>query len=313
MPASPDPVTGGQVHLLMVGDWGEDGANGTFADQSSVANAMQAYAAKYNITADALLMLGDNFYGSLTGAGDPRWQSQFEKTYPASVFPGPAYAIPGNHDYQVLPVSKYQAELQYAQLTNSRWAMPSQYYQLAIPATNPLVNFIALDSNMPNEKAQPIPPNPSFYTMTDANRQQQLAWLTNALAQPTAAPFTIVVGHHPLYSNGRHGDNQTLIRDWGPLFQQHGVHLYVAGHDHDLQHLEISGLSTSFFMSGAGGESLYTLVVDESVRGPYSQEVYGFSHVQVRPDIMIMRHLDTNGNLLHKFTKTPAGVVTILK
>jgi tartrate-resistant acid phosphatase type 5 len=315
-PPEADPVTGGVAHILMVGDWGESGAGGSFNDQATVAASMQAYANKYNLGTDALLMLGDNFYGDLPGgAASTRWQTQFENIYPQNVFNCPAYAIPGNHDYQYAPagVSKYQAELAYLQQNPlSRWTMPSQYYSFMFPLVNPMVTFIALDSNMPNEPAQPIPPDPSFYTMTDANRQTQLAWLTAQLALPLTTPFLVVIGHHPLYSDGLHGDNHTLINDWGPLFKQHGVHMYLAGHDHDMQHLEFSHLPTSFVGSGGGGSSLYTLRLQESQRGPFAVESYGFSHLQVRPDLMIFRHLDENGNLLHKFTKAPDGTVTIL-
>ena len=313
--ASADPVTGGIAHFLMVGDWGVAGSAGNPADQASVAAAMQTYAERYSLDTDALLMLGDNFYDQMPGGvASPRWQTQFEQMYPQNPFNCPAFAVPGNHDYQDAPQSKYDAELAYAALGTSRWTMPAAgYSRFLFPTASPLVTFITLDSNMPNEPAQPIPPNPSYYTLTDAERLTQLAWLTGALAEPLTTPFLVVLAHHPVYSDGPHGDNQTLIRDWDPLFQQAGVHLYLGGHDHDLQHLELAGHPTSFFLSGAGGATLDAERTSLASRGPYFQEVHGFSHLQVKPDLMILRHLDINGNLLHKFTKTPAGVVTILK
>ena len=64
-------------------------------------------------------------------------------------------------------------------------------------------------------------------------------------------------------------------------------------------------------MSGGGGAALTPL--KNSSRGPFGKEVHGFSHLQIRPDLMILRHLDETGSLLHKFTKTPGGTVTILK
>jgi tartrate-resistant acid phosphatase type 5 len=307
-----DPVAGGVSHLLMVGDWG---TAVNFTDQAAVASAMQSYVANRGFSPDALFMLGDNFYGQMPGGvSSPRWQTQFEDLYPKSVYPGPAYAVPGNHDYQNAPTSKYVGQLAYAQLGTSRWTMPSRYYRFTYPAVNPTVTFIALDSNMPNEPAQPFPaPDASYYTQSDADRQVQLAWLTATLQEPLTTPFLVIVGHHPLYSNGPHGDNQTLIRDWDPLLRSSGAHLYLAGHDHDLQHLEFAGHPTSFVLSGGGGAALDTLNPAEAARGPFAEEVHGFTHLQVRPDLMIVRHLDTNGSLLHKFTKTPAGVVTILK
>jgi tartrate-resistant acid phosphatase type 5 len=305
-----DPVVGGVAHILMVGDWG---TAISFEDQAEVAAAMKAYDAKYNLSTDALLMLGDNFYGDMTGGvASPRWESQFEQMYPPSVFKGPAYAVPGNHDYQNAPDSKYTAELAYAQGV-TRWTMPSRYYRFTFPAVNPTITFIALDSNMPNEPAQPFPPDSSYYTPSDTDRQVQLDWLTSQLQEPLTTPFLVVAAHHPLYSNGPHGDNQTLIRDWDPLLRASKAHLYLAGHDHDLQHLEFAGHPTSFLLSGGGGAALDLLKTNKAARTPFAQEVHGFSHIQVRPDLMTLRHLDTQGNLLHKFTKTPDGVVTILK
>ena len=84
------------AHLLMLGDWGVDG---DYSDQTTVALAMQTYLKRQPITIEALLMLGDNFYGDLAdGADSTRWQTKFEQMYPQSSFDCPAYAIPGNHD-----------------------------------------------------------------------------------------------------------------------------------------------------------------------------------------------------------------------
>ena len=76
---------------------------------------MQDYVQARGIKTDALLMLGDNWYGPLPGGvKDERWKTQFEEMYPKSVFDCPAYAILGNHDYQRMPESKVDAELEYA-------------------------------------------------------------------------------------------------------------------------------------------------------------------------------------------------------
>jgi tartrate-resistant acid phosphatase type 5 len=89
------------------------------------------------------------------------------------------------------------------------------------------------------------------------------------------------------------------------------VDLYLAGHDHDLQHLEFEGHPTTHFLSGGGGADLYDLKIDPSQRGPYAQKVYGFSHLSVSPKQMTLRHLDRGGNVLHAFTKTPQGKIAI--
>ena len=301
------PGTSG-AELLMIGDWGYDDDD---TAQTQVALGMRRYATEKAITPQALLMLGDNWYGELAGgAKSPRWRTQFEAMYPAETFPGPAYAILGNHDYQKWPESKVEAELAYANGGHTRWTMPSRWYTFEFPAQDPLITFIALDSNMPFKDG--TTEHGKDFTLTHEEQAKQLVWLESELKRPRKTPFLVVIGHHPVYSDGPHGDHPILVRDWDPLFQKYKVDVYLAGHDHDLQHLEFEGHPTSHFLSGGGGADLYTLKMEASVRGPFAQKVYGFSHLSVGPSQLTLRHLDPAGQLLHGFTKTPEGKVTVL-
>jgi len=296
------------AELLMVGDWGYDDDD---AAQAGVARGMRLYAQQHRIQSQALLMLGDNWYGELAGGVQSlRWKKQFEEMYPAEAFDCPAYAILGNHDYQRWPESKVDAELEYARMGKTRWTMPARWYRFEFPATNPLMTVIALDSNMPF--ADGSSSRGRDFTLTPQQQADQLAWLTTELKRPRTTPFLVVMGHHPVYSDGKHGDHPILVRDWDPLFHEHSVHLYLAGHDHDMQHLEFEHHPTSFFLSGGGGADLYDLKIDPSKRGPYAQKVYGFSHLSVTPKQLTLRHLDSNGRILHAFAKTSTGAITIL-
>ena len=299
-PSSPE-----SSDLLLVGDWGYDDPKA----QIEVAAGLRAYARKHSVHPRALLMLGDNWYGELAGgASSPRWKSQFEDVYPASDFPCPAYAVLGNHDYQRWPESKVDAELEYAHSGHSRWTMPSRWYRFEFPMKNPLVTFLALDSNMPHASEKPG----RDFTLTAGQKAEQLAWLEAELQRPRTTPFLSVMAHHPVYSDGPHGDHAVLVSDWDPLFRKYRVDLFMAGHDHDLQHLEFEGHPTSFFLSGGGGADLYPLRVDPAQRGPYAQKVYGFSHISVNQGMMTLRHLGADGAVLHAFTRTSNGKVTIL-
>ncbi len=162
------------AELLMIGDWGYEEAKA----QSKVASAMAAYTKANTLHWQALMLLGDNWYGPLPGgAQSTRWQTQFEEMYPASVFDCPAYAILGNHDYQNMPVSKVDAELEYARTARpggkaTRFIMPSRWYRFEFPAKDPLITFVALDSNMPKEKKNDVD-----FTLTEQDAATQLAWL----------------------------------------------------------------------------------------------------------------------------------------
>jgi tartrate-resistant acid phosphatase type 5 len=307
------PSASEAADVLLVGDWGYDDDD---TAQSEVALGMQRYAQQRGLKPHALLMLGDNWYGELAGGVHSlRWQTQFEQMYPAEVFACPAYAILGNHDYQRWPDSKVAAELEYARIGATdagptRWTMPSLWYRFEFPAKTPMITFIALDSNMPFADGS-LSKGRNF-TLTTQQKADQLVWLESELKRPRTTPFLVVMGHHPVYSDGMHGDHPVLVRDWDPLFRKHKVDLYLAGHDHDLQHLEFEGHPTSFFLSGGGGADLYDLKVDPSQQGPYAQKVYGFSHLSVSPKHMLLRHLDKDGHVLHAFNKTPEGRVAIV-
>jgi 3',5'-cyclic AMP phosphodiesterase CpdA len=276
---------------------------------------MRNYVQQQALRPEAVLMLGDNWYGELAGgAHSDRWQTQFEEMYPADIFDCPACAILGNHDYERWPESKVDAELKYARIgrngrKRTRWTMPARWYRFEFPKKHSLITFIALDSNMPFKDG--TSEHGKDFTLTPAQQAEQLGWLEGELKRPRSTPFLVVMGHHPVYSDGPHGDHPVLIRDWDPLFQKYKVDVYLAGHDHDLQHLEFEGHPTTHFLSGGGGADLYNLKIESSERGPFAQKVYGFSHLSVSPEQLTLRHLDSNGRVLHALTKTPEGKIWI--
>ena len=307
------PADSEAAELLMVGDWGYDEDE---AAQARVASGMRSYVQQNGLHTQALLMLGDNWYGKLEGGPrSSRWKTQFEDRYTTDAFPCPAYAVLGNHDYQRWPESKVDAELEYARVGGTsagktRWTMPSRWYRFEFPVKDPFITFIALDSNMP--RADGSTTHGRDFTLTPQQQAEQLTWLEGELKRPRTTAFLVVMAHHPVYSDGPHGDHSVLVRDWDPLFRRYGVHIYLAGHDHDMQHLEFEGHPTSHVLSGGGGADLYDLKVNPTQRGPYAQKVYGFSHLSVSGKQLTLRHLDSDGRTLHAFTKTPAGKVNVV-
>jgi len=294
----------GAHHLFAIGDWGDGGSQ---RQQRAVARAMQEYVAKHDIRVENLLLLGDNWYGSLSGgARSTRWKEQFEDVYPAGAFPGKCYAVLGNHDYENRPESKAEAQLEYATTGKSRWTMPAKWYSFWFPERDPLIRWIALDSNFPHRGFLFHTP-----TMTRAEKEAQDSWFRSEFAKTSNALYTAVIAHHPVFSNGDHGDTPSLIEDWEPLLRQRKIHLYLCGHDHDLQHLEFESSPTSYVISGGGGAKLRNLKRNPAARGPYGLKIAGFTHIEVNRERMVIRLVDSNGQVLHGFRKTPAGEVLL--
>ncbi len=296
-------VKGADLHFLMIGDWGPPPTSGAqFKAQQAVAAGMKNYVESLKIKPEGLFLVGDNFYGEMKGGvNSPRWKTGFEDMYPKSVFPGPCWAMLGNHEYWEQIGVKLEAQLAYgAANPGTRWTMPAKWYSFDWPAENPLMSCIVLDSNYPNKN----------HSLSEEEHDRQLKWLKQELAKPRRAPWLVCVGHHPLFSNGPHGDQKRLIADWLPLFKKHNVDFYFSGHDHELQHLEFENMRTSFVISGGGGGRVYELKNTE--RGPFAKSVYGFTHLQVNPQQFVVRHVDPNQKQLHGFSKTPDGKISFL-
>jgi predicted MPP superfamily phosphohydrolase len=294
--AAPDS---GSLDLLAVGDFGTGDER-----QRAVARSMARYAASLGKKPDGLLFLGDNFYGPMPGGvKSPRWQTGFSQMYPGADFPGPCWAILGNHDYHD-NVGGELAQLGYAASLNrkTRWTCQGKFYRVDLPADNPQVTFLMIDTNWEsiNRRVHNVPADGRPCWISEEERRAGLAWLERELASKRT-PFTIVAGHHPIYSDGPHQDTPELVQQLGPLLEKYGVHAYICGHDHDLQHMELDKLRTSFVLSGGGGARLYES--KEQRAGSTVLDVYGFTHLSLAGQQLTVRHIDPNGKILHAFTK----------
>jgi hypothetical protein len=272
-----------QVNLLAMGDWG---SGEPF--QRAVADRLAEYAHASGVTFAGMLLAGDNFYPDVKSIDDPVWQALFERMYDPVRLNFPFYVALGNHDYEN---NKMAVEMAYAKANpQSRWKLPSRWYVLDFPSQRPIVTVLMLDSN----KRQ----------MPESTWEQQRRWIGSELANRRAG-WVLAVAHHPLFSNGDHGDNGELQRDWGPLLERGNVDAYICGHDHDLQHLQIPGRRTTFLLVGGGGKSIRPMRND--LRGPFSKSSYGFLHLSITRRAILGRFVDNAGETLHVFERRAAG------
>src|SRR3954451_9381726 len=282
-----------EVNVLAIADWGANNDR-----QRRVAEAIKQYVKRSGVAFSGVLCGGDNIYVKLTGTADPMWQQVFETMYDPAVINFPFYVVAGNHDYQN---GKSLIELNYAKENpSSRWKYPSPYYKLELPqgAATPLVTVYMLDSNRD--------------ALGKDGWNEETAWLQGELAKPRAAgTWRVAVAHHPLFSNGEHGDIGVLQTTWGRLFKDYGLDLYLGGHDHDMQHLEVEGWPMSFLLVGGGGAGVRPMVVDR--RGPFSKSMNGFAHLQFTPQHIVVRLLDQQGEPVHTFERDHDGQVQVLQ
>jgi len=111
--------------------------------------------------------------------------------------------------------------------------------------------------------------------LTVRGDQAQLSWIESTLAA-SSADWKIVIGHFPVHSatTGEHGDTASLIKQLQPILEQQKVDLYLNGHDHVLQHIQLNGVN--YFGSGAGARSHSGMNTRYDGLKGYAAGQYGF-------------------------------------
>jgi len=272
------------LNFIIFGDWGRNGEK----DQLDVAAQMAITAAASK--AKFIISAGDNFYeNGVESVTDKQWQTSFEKVYAAPSLQVPWHVILGNHDYH----GNCEAQIAYSKVS-PRWNMPARYFTRTenIDAKN-TVEFFYLDTTpMKGNDDLAVP----LFHLHGQDTSKQIAWLESALAASTA-PWKIVVGHHPIYSGGTHGDTPFLIKHVLPLLEKYKVQAWFNGHDHDLQHLQ-TGTShvLNMFCSGAGSKVREPQM---TTRTKFAKGCSGFTALALTAEKLDVRMIDDKGQLLY--------------
>ena len=113
-----------------------------------------------------------------------------------------------------------------------------------------------------NERYYSVNIDNVHYTVLDSNYEigpgsDQYIWaeadLKNAV---TKSDFQVAVLHHPPYSTGGHGDDESGMRDKiVPLLEKYGVDLVFSGHDHSYERADNNNIV--YIVAGGGGAPLY--------------------------------------------------------
>jgi acid phosphatase len=276
----------GGLNFIVFGDWGRQGRK----DQVEVATQMGV--AAQAVKAQFVISVGDNFYeNGVASVDDPQWQSSFEKVYAAPSLQVPWWVILGNHDYH----GNCEAQIEYHKIS-SRWNMPARYYTRTehIDEQN-VVDFFYLDTTPMAQASDDRKVSGNELKHQDLDRQ--IAWLDAALAA-SSAPWKIVVGHHPVYSDGIHGDTPYVIKHVLPLLEKYQVPAYFNGHDHDLQHLQAG--KVNLFCSGGGSKPRD--IVLRSSHSKFGRGTGGFIAANLKADALEVRMIDDRGRQLYTAT-----------
>lgn len=271
------------LKFMVFGDWGRNGQRDQVQVAAQMANAARELKPKF------IISVGDNFYeNGVASADDPQWRTSFENVYHDSALQVPWQVVLGNHDYN----GNCDAQIEYNKI-NPRWNMPARYFKQTCPIDGgATADFFYLDTTPMLKSAHKSKKLRDHVATQDVPKQ--LAWFKQSLEE-SKAQWKIVIGHHPIYSGGAHGDTQELIENILPLLHEHKVRVYFNGHDHDLQHL-MAG-EVNLFDSGAGSQVRQPKMTAHS---KFAAGVSGFTTVVLKADKMNVGMTDSKGNLVYR-------------
>jgi acid phosphatase len=273
------PASDSGLAFVVMGDWG-NGRDGQKAVAVSLAQRAGEIGAKFVITT------GDNFYPrGVRSTTDKLWRTRFEDVYTPPALQVPWLVALGNHDHR----GSINAEIQYTKIS-PRWRLSSPFYRHSEWLdSGGRVDFFFLDTT-PLYHASRLP----WKLWPFGSRQY--AWLEHELAVSTA-DWKFVIGHHPVFSGGGHGNTDALVRKLKPLLERYGVQAYFNGHNHILEHIVVDGIHYLTSGAGAGAESKALRPVAGTLA---AFGVAGFMTVTVRTDVARVEFVDATANPLYR-------------
>lgn len=207
------------------------------------------------VSFDLMLFLGDIAYERGTPA---ELQTHFFDVYAHVLRYVPAFPAIGNHERHTENGRPYLEAFVLPE--------PERYYSFDWGD----VHFVAIDTTRPDA--------------------EQLAWLKDDLAQTTRR-WTIVFGHHPMYSNSLRGPQRAIRKAYAKIFTDHEADVVLTGHEHHYERLRVGNVN--YIVSGGGGAQLTRFFGASSSLAKSS--VHHFLHFAVTERSLVMRAIDIDG------------------
>lgn len=279
------------LNFIVMGDWGR------FGEDHQIPVARQMGITAKEINRDFIIATGDNFYPvGVASEYDPQWKSSFEDIYTDFSLHWNWYPVLGNHDYAGNP----DAQVAYTKISR-RWNMPARYYSKTFdingdPNQQVLIAFIDTNPLIPDFHKNDVYGKNVISQDTTAQKKWLIKTLTDA---PKSVKWKLVVGHHPLFTatlkRRESYDTQSVRKSLKSLFDKYEVDAYIAGHDHDLQHLLPEG-KTNYFVSGSASE---ITVIDRLPFSKLAVSEYGFMVFSVLSNSLYVQAVNEKGQVIY--------------
>ena len=219
------------------------------------------------------VLLGDNFYPHGMTRGDKtQYRRLIEDPYgPLGV---PIFPVLGNHDLGHHPIDQVKASRRHRQ-----WRMPNFRYDFRAGP----VHFYAANSNCGALE---------WWRLSGTVRREPNIW-------------NIVLGHHPIYSQGPHGDANGLDKTAWRWLVESKIDVMLSGHNHLIEHLQVPGAPQEYFVLGSSGGNRE----EKSTPTPSGAErrfhflAAGFAWLEVRERSLHVEIYDEQANLIYRYDK----------
>lgn len=279
-------------NFIVANDMGRNG----YYDQKPIAEQMGETAGKIGI--EFVAAAGDiHHFEGVASVDDPLWNTNYEYIYSHPELMLDWYPVLGNHEYR----GNTQAVLDYSGVSR-RWCMPARYYDKTFEVgDNSTLKVVFIDTAPLIDKYHKESEE-SYRDIASQDMQAQLHWIDSVL-NASHDTWKVVIGHHPVYAQTPKDEieRENLQERLDPLLRKYGVDMYIAGHIHNFQHIQMPDSPVDYVVNSSASLSRKVSPIEGT---QYCSPEPGFSVVSVSDKELSLYMLDKTGHVLHTVTRT---------
>ena len=280
----------GEINFYIANDLGRNG----YYQQKPIAELMGEMADAVN--PECVIAAGDiHHFNGVKSVNDPLWMTNYELVYSHPELMLDWFAVCGNHEYR----GNTQAVLDYG-MVSRRWVMPSKYYTKVYDHKGTSIRIVFLDTTPLIDKYREA--NEKYPDACKEDMQKQLSWLDQTL-KGAKEDWVVVVGHHPIYAETGKSVNERLDmqkRVMPLLHKYNNVAMYVCGHIHNFQHIQMKGDNIDYIVNSSASLARKVQPVEGTV---FCSPAEGFSVLTADKKQLRLSMIDKDGNIIHTVTK----------
>lgn len=280
----------GEINFYIANDLGRNG----YYQQKPIAELMGEMADAVN--PECVIAAGDiHHFNGVTSVNDPLWMTNYELVYSHPELMLDWFAVCGNHEYR----GNTQAVLDYGKVSR-RWVMPSKYYTKVYAHKGTSIRIVFLDTTPLIDKYRET--NEKYPDACKEDMQKQLSWLDQTL-KGAKEDWVVVVGHHPIYAETGKSVNERLDmqkRVMPLLHKYNNVAMYVCGHIHNFQHIQMKGDNIDYIVNSSASLARNVKPVEGTV---FCSPAEGLSVLTADKKQLRLSMIDKDGNIIHTVTK----------